>query len=198
MREIAAKATVPVTSPSVDGPPPRSEGATTPTEPEKDYTLGIYQSIGWTISDTQLPLAFNIWLYLVSLSFIVLTARPTHTGFREFDAYLSSFPSITVPSGSSFENFTQLLPEQSKAFTTAVEEMKLSTRKYAKRQVSWIRNKLLPAIYAAAPNSISSADHVDKDTDTGERVAGTEAGTRERDVEMRAYVLDATGMNTIQ
>ncbi len=27
--------------------------------------------------------------------------------------------------------------------------MKLSTRKYAKRQVSWLRNKLLPAIRAA-------------------------------------------------
>ncbi|KAF7800278.1 hypothetical protein EIP86_011526 [Pleurotus ostreatoroseus] len=31
----------------------------------------------------------------------------------------------------------------------AVDRMKLSTRKYAKRQVSWIRNKLLPAAYAA-------------------------------------------------
>lgn len=27
--------------------------------------------------------------------------------------------------------------------------MKQSTRQYAKRQVSWLRNKLLPAVYAA-------------------------------------------------
>src|ERR1700722_10719137 len=32
--------------------------------------------------------------------------------------------------------------------------MKLSTRRYAKRQISWIRNKLLPAINAA--NSLSN------------------------------------------
>ena len=35
------------------------------------------------------------------------------------------------------------------AFREAVDRMKLSTRKYAKRQVSWLRNKLLPAAYAA-------------------------------------------------
>lgn len=27
--------------------------------------------------------------------------------------------------------------------------MKISTRQYAKRQISWLRNKLLPAIYAS-------------------------------------------------
>lgn len=27
--------------------------------------------------------------------------------------------------------------------------MKQSTRKYAKRQVSWLKNKLLPVVYAA-------------------------------------------------
>ncbi|KAH7906484.1 tRNA isopentenyltransferase [Hygrophoropsis aurantiaca] len=62
-----------------------------------DYTLGIYQCIG----------------------------------FKEFHHYLAS-PS---PSAKDFEN--------------AVEAMKHSTRKYAKRQVSWLRNKLLPAVYAA-------------------------------------------------
>jgi tRNA A37 N6-isopentenylltransferase MiaA len=36
-----------------------------------------------------------------------------------------------------------------KGFEEAVENMKLSTRRYAKRQVSWIRNKLLPATIAA-------------------------------------------------
>ena len=49
--------------------------------------------------------------------------------------------------------------------------MKLSTRKYAKRQVSWIRNKLLPAMYAAQPS----------------KELATAA----------AYLLDATGMASI-
>lgn len=56
--------------------------------------------------------------------------------------------------------------------------MKLSTRKYAKRQVSWIRNKLLPAVFAAG------------DDEGGGEVHG-DGG--ERRVQMRAYVLDATG-----
>ncbi|TFY71261.1 hypothetical protein EVG20_g1741 [Dentipellis fragilis] len=62
-----------------------------------DYTLGLYQSIG----------------------------------YKEFHAYLEQ----SIPSDQAFD--------------AAVEAMKLSTRKYAKRQVSWLRNKLLPAIYAA-------------------------------------------------
>ncbi|KAG5637862.1 hypothetical protein H0H81_002901 [Sphagnurus paluster] len=66
-------------------------------EANADYTLGIYQSIG----------------------------------YKEFHDYLSA-------------------PEPSdKTFSIAVEHMKISTRQYAKRQVSWIRNKLLPAIYIA-------------------------------------------------
>ncbi|KAG6813113.1 hypothetical protein H0H92_013967 [Tricholoma furcatifolium] len=65
-----------------------------PNEDNTDYTLGIYQSIG----------------------------------YKEFHDYLST-------------------PEASqKIFDSAVERMKLSTRQYAKRQISWIRNKLLPAI----------------------------------------------------
>jgi hypothetical protein len=35
------------------------------------------------------------------------------------------------------------------AFRDAVERMRVSTRQYAKRQVSWIRNKLLPAVRKA-------------------------------------------------
>lgn len=34
----------------------------------------------------------------------------------------------------------------------AVEAMKISTRQYAKRQVSWIRNKLLPEAQTANRN----------------------------------------------
>ncbi|KAI0332085.1 tRNA isopentenyltransferase [Cubamyces sp. BRFM 1775] len=62
-----------------------------------DYTLGIYQAIG----------------------------------YKEFHDYLSS------------------LSPSDAAFREAVEQMKLGTRRYAKRQVAWIRNKLLPVVNAA-------------------------------------------------
>jgi tRNA dimethylallyltransferase len=89
-------------------------------EAAADYTLGIYQSIG----------------------------------YREFDAYLSS----PAP------------PEQDHAaFDAAADAMKLSTRQYAKRQVSWMRNKLLPAVGAS----------------------NKAAGDAQQGV--CAYVLDATG-----
>jgi len=52
-------------------------------------------------------------------------------GFREFHKYLSD------PSPSE------------KKYLEAVEEMKTSNRQYAKRQTSWIRNKLLPAVRAS-------------------------------------------------
>lgn len=64
---------------------------------QTDYTVGIYQSIG----------------------------------YKEFHDYLAS-------------------PEHSeKLFVSAVEQMKYGTRQYAKRQIRWLRNKLLPAIYSA-------------------------------------------------
>ena len=31
----------------------------------------------------------------------------------------------------------------------------MSTRKYAQRQIKWIRNKLLPAVHAAGPGAAS-------------------------------------------
>ncbi|KAL9714932.1 tRNA dimethylallyltransferase, mitochondrial [Leucoagaricus gongylophorus] len=65
--------------------------------PEMDYSLGIYQAIG----------------------------------YKEFHNYLSN-------------------PEPSQSeFAQAVDRMKLSTRQYAKRQISWIRNKLIPVAESA-------------------------------------------------
>ncbi|KAI9464916.1 tRNA isopentenyltransferase [Lactarius psammicola] len=52
-------------------------------------------------------------------------------GFREFHKYLSD------PSRSE------------KKYQEAVEDMKTANRQYAKRQTSWIRNKLLPAVRAS-------------------------------------------------
>lgn len=54
-------------------------------------------------------------------------------GFKEFREFLS----LSSDAGSQ------------EAFNKAVENMKQSTRKYAKRQVTWLRNKLLPAIHSA-------------------------------------------------
>ncbi|KAH7927719.1 tRNA isopentenyltransferase [Leucogyrophana mollusca] len=81
------------TTPNTNAAPP----ASTDAHATNDYTLGIYQCIG----------------------------------FKEFHTYLAS----SCPSAKDFDN--------------AADAMKLSTRKYAKRQVSWLRNKLLPAMYAA-------------------------------------------------
>jgi tRNA dimethylallyltransferase len=50
-------------------------------------------------------------------------------GYREFCGYLES------PSDASY--------------TEALARMKISTRQYAKRQISWIRNKFIPAVNAA-------------------------------------------------
>jgi tRNA dimethylallyltransferase len=80
----------------------------------------------------------------------------TVAGYKEFHDYLTS-------------------PQHSdKAFSDAVERMKLSTRQYAKRQVSWLRNKLLPVVYATNANN-------------------------GQDVELTtpAYLLDATGQLVI-
>ncbi|KAJ3796772.1 tRNA isopentenyltransferase [Lentinula aff. detonsa] len=52
-------------------------------------------------------------------------------GYREFHKYISA------PDSSEEE------------FSEAVRNMKTSTRQYAKRQISWLRNKLLPMLYAA-------------------------------------------------
>ena len=61
----------------------------------------------------------------------VLSLLDGTSGYKEFHDYLSS----AEPS--------------EKAFNKAVDEMKLGTRRYAKRQVAWIRNKLLPVVHAA-------------------------------------------------
>jgi tRNA dimethylallyltransferase len=74
-------------------------------------------------------------------------------GFREFHKYLSD------PSPSE------------KKYQEAVEEMKTANRQYAKRQTSWIRNKLLPAVRASKP--------------------------AEGDKSAEVYLLDATGLDYV-
>jgi hypothetical protein len=82
---------------------------------------------------------------------------PCFIGYKEFHDYLTS----KDPS--------------EKEFMAAVERMKQSTHRYAKRQVSWIRNKLLPNVFAA------------------------NAGHTTNNLPCPTYLLDATGMvqNTV-
>ncbi|KAI0029723.1 tRNA isopentenyltransferase [Vararia minispora EC-137] len=63
------------------------------------------------------------------------------SGFREFSGY-----------------FDEQTPSQAR-MDEALERMKISTRQYAKRQVSWIRNKLIPAIYAARTGVAKDGPH---------------------------------------
>jgi len=60
------------------------------------------------------------WLELIS----------PFVGYREFDRYVELYDT----------------PESQSAYEPSVESMKRSTRRYAKRQVSWIKNQLIPAI----------------------------------------------------
>ncbi|KAK4051800.1 tRNA dimethylallyltransferase, mitochondrial [Microbotryomycetes sp. JL201] len=63
-------------------------------------------------------------------------------GYKEFQAYLEA----TGGGALSESAHTRAL------FVKALDEMKTSTRQYAKRQVKWIRTKLLPAVRAAGNN----------------------------------------------
>jgi tRNA dimethylallyltransferase len=62
-------------------------------------------------------------------------------------------PLNTIAGYKEFHKYLESAQRSDKAFSDAVENMKQSTRKYAKRQVSWLRNKLLPAVYAANASS---------------------------------------------
>jgi tRNA dimethylallyltransferase len=80
-----------------------------------------------------------------------ITPNSLKTGFREFHQYLAD------PSPSE------------KKYRIAVESLKIANHQYSKRQISWIRNKLLPAVRAAK---------------TTEGATGVEF-----------YLLDATGLH---
>lgn len=45
-----------------------------------------------------------------------------------------------------FATYLQLASPRPKDFKAAVEQTKIQTRQYAKRQISWFKSKLLPAV----------------------------------------------------
>lgn len=72
-----------------------------------------------------------------------------------------------------FHDFLASPKPSDKLFASAVEQMKYGTRQYAKRQIRWLRNKLLPAIYSA------------------------NGGGGHATALLPAYLLDATGESTV-
>ncbi|GAA5905356.1 tRNA dimethylallyltransferase [Sporobolomyces salmoneus] len=61
-------------------------------------------------------------------------------GYKEFEPYLSQLHRDPT---RTFENDEELR----RLFDQGVEQMKTATRQYAKRQVKWIKSKLLPAVH---------------------------------------------------
>ncbi|KAJ1651122.1 tRNA dimethylallyltransferase, mitochondrial [Coemansia sp. RSA 25] len=78
-------------------------------------------------------------------------------GFREFEPYL------TAMSASSANNTDGEALEALRR--RGVEDMKLSTRRYAKRQIAWIRNKLLPECSSTLAKSVRARPYVLDATD---------------------------------
>lgn len=110
-------------------------GGEASTSAPMDYTLGLYQSIGEAL------LSCPIIEQCVSSTL----SDASITGYREFSSYLARDTALPAQ-------------ERERCFQAAVERMKISTRQYAKRQVSWIRNKFLPAAGEANRRSREGSD----------------------------------------
>ncbi|KAJ1814732.1 tRNA dimethylallyltransferase, mitochondrial [Coemansia sp. RSA 2598] len=87
-------------------------------------------------------------------------------GFREFKAYLASTSDPRVPAS-----------ERERLRRHGIEEMKTSTRRYARRQITWIRNKLLPECRSTATKDAKAHSFV---------LDATDLGAWEADVQRRA------------
>ncbi|KAJ2696442.1 tRNA dimethylallyltransferase, mitochondrial [Coemansia sp. IMI 203386] len=77
-------------------------------------------------------------------------------GFREFKAYLASMGDAETTAS-----------EREKLKKDGIEEMKTSTRRYARRQITWIRNKLLPECRSTAEKTTKAHSFVLDATDLG-------------------------------
>ncbi|KAJ2907905.1 tRNA dimethylallyltransferase, mitochondrial, partial [Coemansia aciculifera] len=75
-------------------------------------------------------------------------------GFREFGPYLEA---IGAGSSDASDEALETLRRR------GVEDMKLSTRRYAKRQIAWIRNKLLPECNSTLAKSIKARPYLESE-----------------------------------
>lgn len=89
---------------------------------ETDYSRGIYQAIGRSSH----------------VSGSSAAADTTQAGYKEFEPYLSS--RAGAADDATHDAATDPL------FKAGLGRMKISTRQYAKRQVKWIQQRLLPAV----------------------------------------------------
>lgn len=100
-----------------------------------NYSKGIYQSIGMH--------SFSRF----SISLCSDKVPPLRAGYKEFEPYL--FLKHRDPT-RTLENDAELR----RLFEQGLQEMKSSTRHYAKRQVKWIKTKLLPEVRASGNGEV--------------------------------------------
>jgi tRNA dimethylallyltransferase len=100
-----------------------------------DYTLGLYQSIGEALHSRP----------MIEKRVSSTMSDTSISGYREFSSYLTLDANLPTL-------------DRDRSFQAAIERMKISTRQYAKRQVSWIRNKWLPAVVEANRRSREDPD----------------------------------------
>ncbi|KAJ1664048.1 tRNA dimethylallyltransferase, mitochondrial [Coemansia sp. RSA 1813] len=83
-------------------------------------------------------------------------------GFREFDPYLKATAIAPDAGGSGCVGSKAEVLKQN-----GIADMKTSTRRYAKRQISWIRNKLIPECRATAEKSTRAHAYILDASDLG-------------------------------
>ncbi|KAL1925192.1 uncharacterized protein VTP21DRAFT_75 [Calcarisporiella thermophila] len=99
-------------------------------------------------------------------------------GYKEFLPYFSALES---PPPSFTEEALATLRDQ------CISAMKAATRRYAKRQITWIRNKLVPMAHLMSSNTPpdTETDHTTNEDDTD----------ASRDKHLYVYMLDATNLD---
>ena len=102
-----------------------------PRAASSDHANSSFANASKAIGDFTLGIYQSIGAKLIAVIAPSRLLKYDIPGYKEFHEYLST----SNPSD--------------KTFNDAVERMKMSTRQYAKRQISWLRNKLIPAIYAS-------------------------------------------------
>ncbi|KAJ1890416.1 tRNA dimethylallyltransferase, mitochondrial [Kickxella alabastrina] len=113
---------------------------------------GMFGELGQLAKDLSDPRAFG------GSSDDFTTGLKQAIGFREFEAYLKAAATDSKTSES----------ERERLKAKGIEDMKTSTRRYAKRQITWIRNKLIPECRSTLGKSTRAHPFVLDATDLGQ------------------------------